>query len=153
MGEKSCVFIGHRETNDGVLPELEKCVERLICEEGVLYFYVGCYGGFDRLAATAVKNLKGKYPAVCLFMVLPYHPAERTVELSPGFDGSYYPEGMESVPRRYAIVRANRKMVEDCDWLVCYVRHGASNSRNLLEYAKKREEKGLIQIENLAEKM
>ena len=28
-----------------------------------------------------------------------------------GFDGSFYPEGMEKVPRRVAIVRANRYMV------------------------------------------
>lgn len=151
MGEKSCVFIGHREANDSVLPELEKCVERLICEEGVSYFYVGSYGGFDRMAMTAVRRVKEKYPGTMLLLVLPYHPAERPVKLAPGFDGSYYPEGMESVPRRYAIVRANRKLVDTCDWLVCYVRHGASNSRNLLEYAKKREEKGVIRIENLAE--
>lgn len=153
MGEKSCVFMGHREANESVLQNLETCVERLICEEGVSYFYVGNHGGFDRLATTVVNNAKKKHPNIILQLVLPYHPAERPVELTPGFDGSYYPEGMESVPRRYAIVRANRKMVEACDWLVCFVRHGASNARNLLEYAKKREKKGLIQIENLAEKM
>ena len=44
-------------------------------------------------------------------------------------------------------------MVHTCDWLVCYVRHGASNSRNLLEYAQRREKKGLIQIINIAEEM
>ena len=37
------------------------------------------------------------------------------------------------------------------DWLITYVRHGASNSRKLLEYAQRREKKGLIQIINLAE--
>jgi len=44
-------------------------------------------------------------------------------------------------------------MVDTCDWLVCYVRHGASNSRNLLEYAQRRERKGLIQITNIADRM
>lgn len=128
-------------------------MERLICQEGVSYFYVGSHGEFDRLATTAVKKMKEKYPGITLMLVLPYHPAERQVVLSPGFDGSYYPDGMESVPRRYAIVRANQRMVDTCDWLVCYVRHGASNSGKLLEYAEKREKKGLIQIENLAENM
>ena len=42
-------------------------------------------------------------------------------------------------------------MVDTCDWLVCYVRHGASNSRNLLEYDQRRGKKGLIQIKNIAE--
>jgi len=42
-------------------------------------------------------------------------------------------------------------MVDSCDWLICYVSHGASNSRNLLEYAQCQEKKGLIQITNIAE--
>lgn len=41
-------------------------------------------------------------------------------------------------------------MVDTCDWLVCYVRHGAGNSRNLLEYAQRNAQKGLIRIVNLA---
>ena len=82
-------------------------------------------------------------------LVLPYHPAERTVPTPDGFDGTYHPEGLENAPRRYAIVRTNQIMVNTCDWLVCYVRHGASNSRNLLEYAGRRKEKGLIQIINI----
>ena len=45
-------------------------------------------------------------------MLIPYHPAERPVETPPGFDGTFYPPGIESVPRRYAIVRANRYMVD-----------------------------------------
>ena len=56
-------------------------------------------------------------------------------------------------PRPFAIVKANQIMVDTCDWLVCYVRHGASNSRNILEYAQRREKKGLIQIKNIAEGM
>ena len=84
-------------------------------------------------------------------LALPYHPAERAVPTSDGFDGTYHPEGLENTPRRYAIVRANQIMVNTCDWLVCYVRHGVSNSRNLLEYAQRREAKGLMQIVNIGE--
>jgi hypothetical protein len=42
-------------------------------------------------------------------------------------------------------------MVDTCDWLFCYVRHGASNSRKLLEYAQRSAARGLIQIENIGE--
>ena len=79
-----------------------------------------------------------------LMLVLPYHPAESAIPTPDGFDGTYHPERLENTPRRYAIVRANQIMVDTCDWLVCYVCHGASNSRNLLEYARRREENGLI---------
>ena len=85
-------------------------------------------------------------------LVLPYHPAERPTEAPAGFDGTYHPEGLENTPRRYAIVRTNQIMVDTSNWLVCYVQHGASNSRNLLEYAKRREAKELIQIINIGER-
>ena len=134
-----------------MLPRLERTIERLIAEENVRYFYVGGYGGFDWIAATAARHAKQKYPDITLMLVLPYHPAERPIDVPNGFDGTYYPEGLESTPRRYAIVRANKIMVDTCYWLVCYVRHGASNSRNLLEYAQRQANKGLIKIKNICE--
>ena len=148
---KSCFCMGHREADIRLLPRLELVIDRLITEENVRYFYVGGYGGFGRIAAAAVKRAKQKYPDITLMLVLPYHPAERAVPTPDGFDGTYHPDGLESTPRRYAIVRTNQIMVDTCDWLVCYVRRGASNSRNLLEYAQRREAKGLIQIINIGE--
>ena len=150
---KSCFFIGHREANESLLPRLESEIERLIRSEKVRYFYVGGYGGFDHVAATAVKRAKQKHPDITLMLVLPYHPAERPIEKPPGYDGTYYPEGLERTPRPFAIVKSNQLMVNSCEWLVCYVRHGASNSRSILEYAQRREKKGLIQITNIAEEM
>ena len=149
---KSCFFIGHREADERLIPLIAETVERLIVEEDVSYFYAGAYGGFDRLASTVVKEAKKKYPKITLMLMTPYHPASRTIELTKGFDGIYYPEEVENVPKRYAIVRANRAMVDASDWLVAYVNHGASNACKLLEYARHRQEKGLIRIENLAEK-
>ena len=147
---KSCFFIGHRDADERLLPRLELVVDRLIREEGVRYFYVGGYGGFDRVAAAAVRRMKQKYPDITLMLVLPYHPAERPTEAPDGFDGTYHPDGLENTPKRYAIVRANKIMVDTCDWLVCYVRHGASNSRKLLDYAEHLNNMGLIQIVNVA---
>ena len=134
---KSCFFIGHREADERLRPILTAAIERLITEEQVSFFYVGGYGGFDRIAATAVKRMKLQHPEIILMLVLPYHPGERSIETPYGFDGTYYPEGLEKVPRRYAIVRANEIMARQSDWLISYVRHGASNSRRILEYAQK----------------
>lgn len=78
-------------------------------------------------------------------MLIPYHPAERPVETPPGFDGTFYPLGMESVPRKFAIVQANRYMIDHVDYLIAYVWHPASNARNLLDYACKKS----IRITNL----
>lgn len=147
---KSYFFIGHREADERLLPILTAAIERLITEEQVLFFYVGGYGGFDRIAATAIKRMKLQHPEITLMLVLPYHPGERPIETPYGFDGTYYPKGLEKVPRRYAIVRANEIMAKQSDWLISYVRHGASNSRRILEYAQK-QETACININDLLE--
>ena len=100
----------------------------------------------DRLAASAVKEAKRFHPEVKLTLLLPYHPAERPIPKPDGFDSTYYPPGMENVPRKVAIVRANRYMVDHTDFLIANAWHPASNARDLLEYARKRERKGLIHV-------
>ena len=149
---KSCFFIGHRETDTAILPTLTEIVERHVSEYGVDVFYVGNYGNFDKLAAQAVIAVKKQHPQIVLSMLTPYHPAERSVVLPLGFDNSFYPPGMEKVPRRFAIVRANRYMVEHVEYLISYAWHPASNARELTEYAKKRQAKGLIAITELTDR-
>ena len=134
---KSCFFIGHREASAEILPALRDVVEHHIVEFGVTEFIVGHYGGFDRMAARVVIDAKAQHPEITLSMLIPYHPAERPVELPYGFDNTFYPPGMEKVPRRLAIVRANRYVVDHVDHLIAYVWHPGSNARNLLEYAQK----------------
>lgn len=77
---------------------------------------------------------------------MPHHPAERPIYKPGGFDNTYYPFGIEKVPQRVAIVRANRRMLVQADYLIAYVWHTASNAANLLEYAQRRAEKGLLSI-------
>ena len=146
MGGKSCFFIGHRETSEEIYPALYAAVEQHILKYGVTEFIVGHYGGFDRLAASAVKEAKRFYPEVKLTLLLSYHPAERPIPTPDGFDGTFYPPGMESVPRKIAIVRVNRYVVDHVDYLIAYAWHPASNARVLVEYAKSREKKGSLFI-------
>ncbi len=138
MGGKSCFFIGHREASEEIYPVLYAAVEQHIVEYGVTEFFVGHYGGFDRLAALAVKEAKRFYPEVKLTLLLPYHPAERPISTPDGFDSTFYPPGVESVPRKIAIVRANRYVVDHVDYLIAYVWHPASNAWELVEYARKK---------------
>ena len=146
MSRKSCFFIGHREAPEEIYPSLYAAVEAHIIRYGVTEFIVGRYGCFDRLAAKAVKTAKQNHPEVELTLLLPYHPAERPIPVPDGVDSTYYPSGMESVPRKVAIVRANRYVVNHINFLIAYAWHPASNVKDLLEYARKREGKGLIQV-------
>ena len=146
MAVKTCFFIGHRETTEGLRPYLDEAIEAHI-KCGVSDFVVGNYGAFDRMVATALLAAQEKHPEIRLFLLIPYHPAERNTAVPKGFT-SYYPPGIESVPRRFAIVRANRHMIDHSEYLIAYVWHPASNSRNLLEYAQTKN----IRITNLADR-
>ena len=140
---KSCFMFGHRDCPEDILPKLEATIEKFYTELDIRFFYVGNRGQFDRLAAIAVKRIKKKYPQINLFLVLSYHPGERPVQLADGFDGSFYPP-LENVPRRYAIVWANRYMIDISVGLICYVKH-FGNTRDLLEYAKRKEPKVFLE--------
>lgn len=115
---KSCFFIGHREAGGDVFPALSEAVEHHITEYGVTDFYVGHYGGFDGLAAQAVKEARERHPGIRLTLVLPYHPAIRPINTPKGFDGTFYPWEEEHIPKRLAIIKTNQRMVDTCDYPV-----------------------------------
>lgn len=135
---KSCFFIGHREAPDTIFPALVDAVEHHIVNIGVTEFIVGNYGAFDRMAARALAGAKSRHPEISVLLLTPYHPAQRPVEAPPGFDGIFYPPGMETVPYRLCVVRANRYMIDHVDCLISYVWHPASNAQKILEYAGKK---------------
>ena len=146
----TCFIIGHREASEELFPVLTEVVERHIIEYNVTDFVVGQYGNFDKLAAKAVRVVKKRHPTVTLTLLLPYHPYDRPIPVPKGFDRTYYPPGMETVPKRAAIVQANRYMVDNSTHLIAYVWHPGSNARNLLEYAQTKSRNRMIRIENLA---
>ncbi len=146
MSGKSCFFIGHRNAEEALFQPISALIGRHIVEFGVSEFTVGGYGAFDGMAARAVLEAKKRHPEIRLFLLLPYHPSDRPPDLPPGFDGSFFPPGMETVPKRLAIVRANRYMVDYSGYLIAYAWRPASNALKLAEYARKREKQGLLTV-------
>lgn len=128
---KSCFLFGHSDAPQDIQSAIEAALERQYLNHGIRQYYVGAYGVFDSMAASALKAAKKRYQEISLYLLLPYHPAERLMETPEGFDGTFYPP-LEKVPRRYAIVRANRYMIETCDSIICYVSR-IGNTRALLE--------------------
>lgn len=145
-------LIGTQVTLDELdYPALLETIEHHITEYGVAEFVVGQYGNFDRLVIRALSQAKRAHPDITLMLMTPYYPVNRKVDLPEAFDALFYPPDLEAVPKRLAIIRANRYMVERSDFLIAYVRHPASNAKELLEYAGTGKRKGKIHITNLAE--
>ena len=141
----SCFLFGHADAPQSILPDLIEAIENEV-SKGTTVFYVGYHGNFDRMAATALRDIKKKHSEVTAVLVLSYHPSEQPIEAPYGFDGTFYPP-LENTPRRYAIVRANQYMITVSSSLICYVRH-FGNSRKLLEYAERQKDISIVNLSN-----
>lgn len=148
--EAACFFIGHRDAPETVFPALSRAVERHIAEYGVTEFVVGDRGAFDRMAARAVLEAKKRSPAVRLYLLIAYHPGERPAPLPAGFDMTFYPPGMERVPRRFAIARADRYMIDRSDYLIAYAWKPGGSALEHLRYARGRQARGLLRVTELS---
>ena len=142
----TCFFIGHRDAPEELFPRLRDAVARHITECGVTDFVVGHYGCFDRMAARAVREGKKLHPEVTLTLLLPYYPYEYD---AGDYDGSFYPPGIETVPKPFAIVRANQYMLRHSDYLICYCKGYPGNTRTLVKAALRLEKEGRILITNI----
>ena len=136
--------MGNRHTPSSIKEQLAEAVERHITEYGVNTFTVGHYGGFDSLVKGVLREAKTRHKDIKLYLLAPYALTQKR-EIPEGFNGSFYPEGLEAVPLRYAIVQANRYMIQNSNYLITYCHH-VGNTRNIVEYAQRREKKGLIKV-------
>ncbi|MBQ1255675.1 MAG: hypothetical protein IIX93_00150 [Clostridia bacterium] len=146
MNKQRCFFIGHHDASVALSGLLKLETRNLILNKNITEFVIGKYGSFDSIASLAVASMKSEFPQIKIYRLVPYYNESQTVDLPDGFDGTIYPEGLENVPKRFAIVRANQYMIEHSAYLVCHVWNSFGNAAKLLEFAKKREAKGKIQI-------
>jgi hypothetical protein len=146
----SCFFIGHRTVPTAVREKLDREIERHIMEYGVDTFLVGRYGEFDGMVVAALAAAKQHHPSVTLLLCTAYLPTECKVAVPKGFDGIYFPEGQELVPRRVAISRLNQTLIKQTEYLIAYVQYISSGSYRALEFAKTQEREGRLHITMLS---
>lgn len=145
---KRCFLIGHRDAPWQLQERLDAVVEELVTAGEVSEFIVGRYGNFDRMATIAIQRAMERNPdrEITALVLEPYFPGEREILIPRGFRDFYYPEGMESVPARFCIEKANRKALEISDCLVAYVVRDGGNAAKLYRAAKRREKQGGIRV-------
>ena len=145
----SCTFIGHKDTPDEIQPILEKTLVDLIQHKNVNTFYVGTHGRFDKMVRNTLKSLKQKYENIDYSVVLAYLPYKKSEYTDEDFSDTIYPEGLETVPSRFAISKRNKLMIDNSDYIVSYVKHHFGNSAQFEEYAEKKN-KNVIKLYSLS---
>ncbi|MBM6717610.1 hypothetical protein H6B15_13185 [Gemmiger formicilis] len=119
MEKKACTFFGHRDSPETIKPKIRAAVIDLIENHGVTMFYVGNQGNFDRLVRSVLKEVTTAYPGVGYAVVLAYMPSAK--KSADDFSDTLLPDGIEKVPKRFAISWRNKWMIEHADYVVTYV--------------------------------
>ncbi len=129
-----CTFFGHRDCQDGIRDKLKAEIEKQI-KDGVTDFTVGREGNFDALVLSCLKEEKRKYPDIRYFVVFAYFPTEKEClsDLPTAL-----PDGIEKVPKRFAIDHRNRRMIEQCDRVIAFVTHPWGGAAKYVSLAQKR---------------
>lgn len=147
-------FCGHQTVMDKarIVDWINLVTENLILK-GQKVFYLGGYGEFDMIVKLALNKQKLKYPHIEIVLILAYHNSNIDKK---DYCYTLYPP-IETVPKRFAILKRNEWMVAQSDILVAYVTHGWGGAAKTLEFAKRKNKRIIlyqeyIQENNLIEK-
>ena len=132
----TCTFFGHRDCPASLKPKLRAMVVELIMRHGVDRFYVGRQGAFDAMARSVLRELEEVYPHISYAVVLERLPGPRD-ESVWDFSDTIFPEGLETVPPRFAIARRNEWMLKQADFVVTYVTHNWGGAAQFAEKAQR----------------
>ena len=133
MKEQTVTFFGHRDTPKEIESALRLTLIDLIENKNATVFYVGNNGNFDTMVRRQLEDLSQTYP-ITYSVVLAYLPTEKNKY--DNLTNTIYPEGLETVPKRFAISYRNKWMIQQADTVVSYVIRtygGAAQFKELAE--------------------
>ena len=137
-------FFGHRDVNASLQCDLYNYLEKLAKYDDH-YFLVGNEGAFDHYVQSTLKKLKKSYPNIKYSIVLAYLPKPDDIQI----ENSLYPEGLENIPLRFAIVNRNKWMIDHSDAVIYFQERTWGGVASAIEYAIKKE-KFLIHLNNIS---
>ena len=132
-----CTFFGHRNAPETIKPILREVVVELIEQQGVSRFYVGNQGNFDALSRSLLAELERTH-GIRYEVVLAYIPQKEDAL----YDANHtiLPDGIETVPPRFAIEYRNKWLIDNSNVVVTYVTRdfgGAAKFKVLAQKKKK----------------
>lgn len=135
-----CTFFGHSDAPDTIKQALHDALVDLIENYGVSSFYVGNNGKFDFMVCSQLKELSKQYH-IDYSIVLAYLRKEEGYD----YDNTVFPEGIEKVPKRYAIAWRNNWMLKNSDVVVTYITRGFGGAVKFADAAK-RQGKRIVEL-------
>ena len=130
----ACTFFGHRNIVGKIDDKVYNIIEVLINDYGVNTFYVGNNGTFDKIVRRVLQRIKRTYCDVRYYVVIAYLPQNNDEDYSD----SIYPDGIERIPPRFAILWRNEWMLNRSDYVIGYINHFFGGAYKFFEKAKRK---------------
>lgn len=131
-----CTFFGHKDTPKETEPTLRSTLTDLIENNNANVFYVGNHGNFDAMVCRQLESLAKSYP-IKYYVVLAYMPGKKSIS----DEHTILPEGIETVPRRFAINYRNKWMIDKSDIVVNYVTRNFGGAWTCVKLSEKQGKK------------
>lgn len=131
-----CTFFGHSECYGLDKDLLRNAIEDLV-KQGTTEFLVGNHGQFDGMVFSCLQGLSKDYSEISYSVALAYLPTHKE-EYDIYHGHSFYPEGQEIGPAKFAIERRNRYLIDSADVCLCYVNHTFGGAYKFARMAKNR---------------
>ena len=132
-GHSNCLF------SDEEKEKLKQLLIKEIRKNPTCKFYLGGYGDFDSLCLRTLRELKKEFQDIELIFITPYLDKNYSkLEFAKyHYDDVIFPP-LESVPRKFAILKRNEWMVDSADLVIAYVKYSWGGASKTLEYAKRK---------------
>ena len=144
-------FAGHSliTSNHKIRELVKEQIRAHISNNDFLTCYLGGYGDFDEICASACRELKQEYACIEIVYVTPYMSLAEQEKIkhlqeSGLYDTSLYPP-IEDTPAKFAISKRNEWMMTNADLIIAYVSHQHGGAYKSLQVAKRRK-KEIINI-------
>ena len=142
-----CTFFGHRNCPHTIKPLLRQTIINLIEIQAIHTFYVGNHGNFDALVYSVLQELSAQYPQIRYTVVLAYLPQKKDALQNIDAAHTMLPDGIETVPKRFAISYRNKWMLKQSDLVITYITHSFGGAAQFAETAQ-RQKKTVINLAN-----
>ena len=129
-----CTFFGHRDAPLNLFNEVKKKIIYLSENHRIKEYLVGNNGNFDYIVQAVLQALveEGAKISYCIYLSRIDEKA-----LNGHQENTVFSEELEGVPPRFRISKRNDLLIKKSDFVICYARHIASNTKKLIYKASK----------------
>ena len=139
-----CAFVGHSYIYSKTLrARLVRAIKKEI-NNGCTSFIMGTHGDFDSMALSICRRLRSNYKEIDIEVVITSLATKKKSEEerypNPYTDVKTVMYDIEDAHYKQQITLSNRKMIDECDTLICYVdeEEYRSGAKTAMRYAQKR---------------